>query len=250
MTSFSETFRSMWRSKFRIVNILLVIYLLLLVVTLGGQLWSDGWANLDFTSASGVGFGWGLVAFIWLTVQTECDYVSDTYRLFPATNATVYLAGLATTVVAFAYLAAIRLGILGLGLIFEHRNSGLGQMIHETARHMGADEWHWAILVGLLLVALTITGWVSITLIHFLVNVASAFLPNGRNRGVKVIIAVVVIGLLTLLNKWLGALQTQFMAHQALQTSLIYLLVIAVIWAAVEIWVNIYLLRRWVEARY
>lgn len=256
MTTFRRTVRVLWRPKWRIANWMLLAYGLLVVGNLVQTGFSEGWSRVNLMNiTTGVGVGLGVIAFVWLAVRTEHDWVQDTYRLLPVTNTRFYLAGVATTVGAYLYFVAVRLLVMGLSALVSGQQSAanLSHWLRVAwtggVREFGTVGWLGVLAFVVLLVSLLIVGaWVLITLVHLLTNALSTFLPAGRQRIFKGLLAIVVIGVLVWLGKWLAQLRDWVTAawNDAAMVSILGMFVIGVV---AMMAVNVYLLKFWVEAR-
>ncbi|KRK95681.1 hypothetical protein FD25_GL000096 [Levilactobacillus acidifarinae DSM 19394] len=241
----------MWKPKGHIVNLMLFFYLLIVVISLIGQVIHGGMGDFSLLKASSGDFGLGVVTFIWLTVQTERDYVSDTYRLMPASEAKQYLAGLSTAFVAYLYFVAVRSLVMGVGLGLEWPR--LSVELDQLRSNLTGLPHNWqmiAVFVALLVLLLMINAWVYVSLIHFILNTVSAFLPAGQQKVVKVVVAILVVAATIALSVWLGRLQYQLL-HGASSTVNMWVdLVVALVTIVVTVTINICLMRKWVEAKY
>lgn len=251
----------MWRPKFRNMNQLLFFNLIAVVITMVYQIWQLGLANLEMISTVvGWGLVFGFVAFVLLTRQNEQMLVSDTYRLLPTSDTKLYLANLATSLVSLIYVGAVQVVLVLIGTAMTGKTirnwfqtNVNFQMSAADLRNValyGTTSVFWA-------VAIVLWIWVFINLIHFGTNTISAFLPNVQQRIVKVILAVVLTWVAIRFMSWLAQLESQVYNHFTavsditLNATGIWLDLASLFVAiAVVAALNIFMMKRWVEAKY
>lgn len=261
MTSFSHAFRVMWRPKFRSMNQLLFFNLIAVVITMLYQIWQLGLANLEMiTTVMGWGAVFGFVAFVLLTRQNEQMLVSDTYRLLPTGDTKLYLANLVTSLVALVYVGVVQVVLVLIGTAMTGKTIRNWFQTNVNFQMNAADLRNLA-LYGTTsvfwVVAIVLWIWVFVNLIHFGTNTISAFLPNVQQRIVKVVLAVILTWVAIRFMSWIAHLESQVYNHFTtvsditLNASGIWLDLLSLFVAiAVVAALNIFMMKRWVEAKY
>jgi len=89
-----------------------------------------------------------------------------------------------------------------------------------------------------------------ISLIHLVVNVVSALLPNVKQKVIKGVLAVILILGLLKMGQWLSSLMTYLVSDASGNVTMVASLGMVAVITAAMIALNIYLMKNWVEARY
>lgn len=256
MTNFKQSFRVMWRPKFRSLNQLLFFNLLAVVLTMAYEIWSHGFATLEMI---GPVVFWGLLfgftGFCWLTWHNEKMLVSDSYRLLPVGDTTLYLANLLSSLGSLVYMGLVEVVLLLVGSAMN--GSAVRAWFRQTMNlHLTAHDWHqlqvYSLTFVLWAVAIVLWVWVFITLIHFATEAVSAFIPGASQRLVKTILAVLLVWAIVAFLNWVSNLADR-LVQLVISTgsdNLVWNFATLTLAIVLVSWLNIYLMRRWVEARY
>lgn len=256
MTSFSRIFRATWQPKFRAINWFLFFNFLAIILTMLYELWEVGFADLEMVGPVVL---WGsvftLAAFVCVTWRSERTLVSDSYRLLPAGDAKLYLGNLASSFVAMVYLGIVEVILVGLGSAMN--GSAVRAWFRQTMHlQLTTQDWNQLKVYAVSIVAyglvILLWIWVFITLIHFATNTISAFIPGRSQKVIKAILAVVLVWIVVVFLNWVSDLEGKFfrLIDSTGTFNLAFDFVYLVLAVIVVGWLNIYLMRRWVEARY
>jgi len=255
MTNFKKTFAVTWAPKLHIANLMLMLYGLLVVVSMVVMVLSTGWRSVNLANVTmGPASGLGIVTFIWLAFHTEHDLTRDSYRLLPVSDTVFYLASLASSLVAYLYFVLIRVLVMGLGFLISNY-SGMrqvvGQLQQAAIQQLGSGRFYGLVVFGVaMMFLLIIWAWVLISLIHLVINVVSALLPNVKQKVIKGVLAVILILGLLKMGQWLSSLMTYLVNDASGNVTMVASLGMVAVVTAAMIALNIYLMKNWVEARY
>ena len=254
MKDFASLSKSLIREKWRLMNWIIGIDILALIVLFIMQLISSGSnTTLDFffqtfvVSVTIVNF----VSFIMLSRKNEHVFTSNNYRLIPVTDTTLYISNLFTTFVAFVYLQILEAIIAAiLYAIGNFGNIGSGDFSGSTS---GMGLLFGAVVFMILV---TLVTWSGITLIHFLISWIKGFLPFKSQKFVTFILYLIVIWAASVIfdvaTGYVYRLiyTTGYMGAQTLSqfSNAIWITSgIMFIWLVIFSFINIYLMKRWVE---
>ena len=253
MNNFAGLSKNLFQEKWKLMNWIVGIDILALIVLFIMQLISSGFnTKIDFffqtfvISVTIVNF----VSFIMLSRKNEHIFTSNNYRLIPVTDTTLYVSDLFTTFVAFIYLQvleAIIAAILYAIGNFENINpSGF------------SDTSGMGLLFGavVFMILVTLVTWSGITLIHFLISWIKGFLPFKSQKFVTFILYLVVIwGASVIFDiatgyvyQWIYT--AGYMGAQTLSqiNNAVWITSgIMLVWLLIFSFINIYLMKRWVE---
>ncbi|MGF2385031.1 ABC transporter permease [Lentilactobacillus otakiensis] len=257
MTSFYNLLKSLSRPKLRMMNRILLIDVIAIVLTLLYEVYRG-----DLTSDSPIGIALfysvfvGMVAFVVLSRNSEHIFVSDSYRLIPASDTKLYGVNLLSSFIAIFYAGVVQLFFFLLTSI-PFWNDVLNSL--KQFADYSADKPNFVpnliyTSMGGLLLAIAATGllWTSITLIHLTGNALTAFLPDSRQKFFRFILYVVVIVAFLYIfsiveNRVDGVLNHFFNLNGDTIASLYYAAIYLLGFAALESVGSVYLLKRWVE---
>ncbi|MFC6261789.1 ABC transporter permease [Levilactobacillus fujinensis] len=250
MTSFGSLFKVLGRSRFRLVNKIILAELAVIAVTL---LWSLATRGIADGELLGVTAAWSVptiwIVFIMLSIETERVYTRDTYRLIPIGETQLYLSNLITTFVMFIYFGVIQVVLYLITATVENTyfTKILAQMTGPEYTTLEATKVVFGVF-GMAL-AIFIMGWTTISLVHLAVSATNNFLPNVSRRAVDVVLYIVVIYLVTrvaifMLSEFnnLGGILSG-----GQQTQLLINIAGVLVVALVESVINVFLLKKWVE---
>lgn len=256
MTATSQLWKALWRPKFKMSNQFL---LLIATATLLSTLYVFVKGDLTRDIFFGMFAGWSIfvifMSYFFLARQNERVNIEVTYRLIPVPEYKLYLVNLGTSLVAWLYqmlvvfVAVVVMTSIALRTLDWHQIFGINHL--QVTMTPGINDI--AAIAGLILVMLgaILWAWSAISLEHLLTEWIADYLPATRQKAVKGIVYIVLI--------WAGIKLLATISHQlnhflhfAFDPStlpfyvsagyLFLLLIITVI-------VNIYLLKRWVEAK-
>lgn len=256
MTSFKQIFRVTWRPKFRTMNQLLFFDLLAVVLSMAYALWQVGFDHLELMSiVAGWGSLFGFCATILLTWQNEKIIVSDTYRLMPVGNGTLYVGNLLSSFVAMIYVGLVQAVLSVLSLLMSGQT--VRTMLRTGFQHtqLTGSDWHYVQIYGPAILAYAITlvfwCWVLVTLVHLVVNVLSSLLPAVQQRLIKIVLAIIlVLGIIRSIV-WAGNMQERITNTLSSNAISVYLNLLTLIIPTILVGlVNAYLMKRWAEAKY
>ncbi|WP_338233036.1 hypothetical protein [Companilactobacillus muriivasis] len=254
MTKFMGLTSNLMSEKWRMMNWIIIADLIFLVVIDLLRVVTGGWdGNLIpeyFLGTFMVSLGMAnLVGFILLTRKNEHVFTSNNYRLLPISDTKLYFSNLLTTFAAFAYLQILE-AVIGTIIYFI---SGQSEFTLTPSR---PDEPVGTLFLIIILAILsTILLWAAITVVHFVINWISGFLPFGRQKFVSFILyfVVTVLGIM-IFDYTTGKVFTgiyssaQGVTTLAQLTNVVWLGIgITVAWIVIFSAINIYLLKRWTE---
>jgi len=256
MTSFKHVFQATWQPKFRTANLFVFFELLAIVLTMVYEIWHGGLTNLEMVGPV-VGWGslFGFIICLLVTFKSEKMLVSDTYRLLPASDTKLYLTSQLTSLLIFLYTAVIQAVLLVIGLAMTGNSVRTWFRLNMNL-HLTAQNWHQIQVYGfsVTLWGLAVILWllVFITLIHLGTEAISAFIPGASQKVVKLILGIVLIWAVIAFMNLVSHLENNLMRIVSdsgvvnMNLDLAGLLIGVLLVGAL----NIYLLHRWVEARY
>lgn len=256
MTNFKSLFKVLWQPKFRSVNHFLFFNLLAVVLTMVYEIWNGGFADLEMVGPVVFWGGlFGFAAFCWLTWISEHALVADSYRLLPSGDVKLYIANQVSSLAALVYMGLVEGVLLLVGTAMN--GSAVRQWLRANLHlSLTAQDWHQIQVYGLSIVAWAVATiiwvWVFITLIHFATEAISAFIPGRSQKLVKGILAVVLIWAVVAFLNWITKISDRLfgLITQSGTYSTVFDfagLVVAIVLVSA---LNVYLMRRWVEARY
>lgn len=257
MAMFQESLRVLWRPKLHRANLLVGLYLITVVVSLGVQVWLDGVTEMDvsgtFLAFAGV---WGLVTLIDLARRGSQELVSVTYRLMPVREWQLYLASLVSSFMADVYVLVVGLGLTVIGFnwpwLDQHERDQVRNFILSNSGTSSYRDTSLYLALGYLtamVVLVTLWVWVAVILVQFIVTTVSAFLPNFQQKLVKIGLAILLVYAGIMAVSWGLDVQTRIVGHVSDTAQDWISLAVPVFWTVVMSGVNVYLMRHWVEAR-
>lgn len=260
MTSFYSLLKSLTRPKITLMNRILLIDVIAIVLTILYQVYR-GDLTTDNPLGISVAFSFfvGLTAFIILSRNSEHIFVSDSYRLIPASDTKLYSVNLLSSFLGMLYIGVIQIGVFLIAAIpfWGDIVPSLKKMFRYTYMH--SDKPHFVqnlilLTTGaiLLTIATTILMWTSITLIHLTGNALTAFLPDSRQKFFRFLLYVaVVVAFLYVFsiveNRVGGVLNHFFNMNSDTDSSLYFVSIYLLGFAALESVGSVYLLKHWVE---
>ncbi|WP_341779348.1 ABC transporter permease [Levilactobacillus sp. HBUAS70063] len=248
MTSFGAIFKVLGRSRFRLMNWLILAELAVMAATLlwrfataGVQGGETFWSVLSW---SVLGF---IVAFVLLSIQTERVYTRDTYRLLPLGETKLYLTDLLTSLVMFVYFGVIQVVFYAVAEVFDNRY--LTAWLKAASGPTYSSEQSLKALVGIAAVglALAILGWTTVSFIHLVVSVTNNFLPVTSRRLINIILYLVMIVLVVWIAGYLVDAANHVGDLLTGGTGFLVNIVAFLVVAAIEAGLNIVFLKKWVE---
>lgn len=258
MTEFMGLSKNLIRDKWKTMNWIVVIELIAFVVIYLLRIITGGF-NGDMMPSYFIGlfaFETVVVSFvgmIMLARSNERVFTSNNYRLIPVSDTKLYFSNILTTFLAYIYLQIIE-AILGNIVMFisgvrANDLMGIGQIASED--YMTMFEIIIFLILGIILT------WTGITVIHFLINWISGFLPFARQGIITFVLYIVVTFIaLTVFNLTTGKVISfiyQNISPQGIMNfnqlnGVIWLsLGISLVWIIIFTALNIYLLKRWTE---
>lgn len=252
MTNFQQLFHVLWQPKWRLMNLLLGFWAAAVVITVIATGWSQGFTQLDYGSLIS---GWLsvslFVALLGLAHDNERVVRDDSLRLIPVSEIKLYLTNLLAAFGAYLYFAVVGAVVL-FGTLLVTVPHFWYELLHSSTGEPGGlgDLLTMGSALALLMVLLLLGTWVVITLVHLAGNVISNLLPGGRQRVVKIGLAIVLFMGLIYLSRWLLSLQAVLTTGLSGTGTLWFSLALLALVIALMAATNIYLLKRWVEARY
>ncbi|WP_201307110.1 hypothetical protein [Companilactobacillus farciminis] len=254
MNDFAGLSKNLIREKWRLMNWIVGIDILALIVLFIMYLISNGFSGstnyffqIFVVSVTIVNF----ISFIMLSRKNEHVFTSNNYRLLPVTDTTLYISNLFTTFVAFVYLQVLETIIAAI--LYAIGNFGN----IESSDFSGASSG-MGILFGavVFMILVTLVMWSGITLIHFLISWIKGFLPFKSQKFVTFILYLVVIwGASVIFDiatgyiyRWIYT--AGYMGAQTLSqiTNAVWITSgIMLVWLLIFSFINIYLMKRWVE---
>ncbi|CAJ1187603.1 hypothetical protein [Companilactobacillus paralimentarius] len=255
MSNFWGVSKNLMWNKFKLMNWILVIDAIAIVVIFFINLFKMGYSSFElipvlFVSSIMIV---NLVSVVMLARVNERVLTSSNYRLIPISDTKLYLSNILTTFLATVYL-----------WIVETVINGLVDLIAITIKYskykqlngnVSSQDIMAAIQFLLFMALATIVIWSGITLIHFIVNLVSGFLPFGRQKFVLFLVYLVVIGLslwafnYVMFNIFTAFYQNGFQIDtvRQLNSTLWIGSGIACVWIVLFSVINIYLMKRWIE---
>lgn len=197
-----------------------------------------------------------MVGFVLLARNNERVYTSNNYRLLPVSSTKLYFGNLITTLGGLLYFWIIASVIGGLILSFASR-----KFLSMNGSVDMNQDWNAIIAFNVMLLLITLVIWSGITLVHFLTNMVSGFLPFGRQKFVMFIIYLLVIwAAMATFNFTTGNLVRMFLSGGITSIGTISSMSgltrttwiscgIFSGWLVVFTVINIYLLKRWTETK-
>lgn len=240
--------------KCKLANWILVIDLLVMVVMAIINLFMNGFSSLReipamfFTSVVIVNF----ISLILLARVNERVWVSNNYRLIPISETKLYLGNLLTTIGAMIYLQIIEAIFALICSIPSFINGSFSESLGFFPSETNVVE----LAIQFILVSLlgTILLWCGITLIHFVINWISGFLPFGKQKFVLFLVYLVVILLVLWAFNYIKGNILMIIYKNGLINSMgeissaIWLTIgVEAVWIVCLSAINIYLLKRWIE---
>lgn len=253
MTKFKDFFKVLMADKFRNMNFILLINVIAIAVSVIWTLIDGDFNNNTFFQFA---FSWSflamLIAFIRIAVLHERIYARDSYRLIPVSDTMFYLTNLLTSFIAMAYVAVIEF-ILNAATAAINWQEYVDQFNLMSAMYGRQNLDISSFFKGLaamviVMIALTILAWTTISLIHLLSRAGSSFMRRSRILNfilyvVVIFIVLRVVGFLT--NIVQSSMNVFGNSSDILQFSL-YIIGFLVV-AAIEAAISIYMMGRWVE---
>lgn len=255
MSDFWGISKNLIWDKFKLMNWVLAIDVIAIVVIFLINLFKGGNTGFNYVSMLVVLslMVANFVSFILLSRRNERVLTSSNYRLVPVSDTKLYLSNILTTFLAMAYLWVVETVVsivveLGAMLL---KDSEYAQFNSSISLSGILSAFQFLLFMALSIIAV----WSGITLIHFIINLVSGFLPFGRQKFVLFLVYLVVIGLVlwafnyVMYNIFSVFLQNGFEIDSIKQVSSVLWISsgIACVWAVVFSGVNIYLMKRWVE---
>jgi len=188
MSEFKGLTKNLIWEKWKLMNWILGIDLIALVALLLLRILTEGFDGALTSSDSFAMFTFSLivvniVSFIMLARNNERVLTSNNYRLIPTSESKLYFSNILTTFIAAVYLQILET-VVGVILYFisNHADFPIGPT-------MGVSpDWGIFFQALLLMILGPIMVWSGITLIHFLINWISGFLPFGKQKFVMFIL--------------------------------------------------------------
>lgn len=255
MSDFWGVSKNLIWDKFKLMNWVLIIDAIAIVVIFFINLFKMGYTSFEFIP---VIFAISLmivnlVSIILLSRTNERVLTSSNYRLIPISDTKLYLSNILTTFLATVYLWIVETII---NVVMDLIAMAINYSKYTQFREQISSSDILAGFQFLLFMALaTIVVWSGITLIHFIINLVSGFLPFGRQKFVLFLVYLVVIGLslwgfnYIMVNIISAFFQSGFEINTVKQvTSSLWIgSGIACIWIVIFSVINIYLMKRWIE---
>lgn len=254
MNDFAGLSKNLIREKWRLMNWIVGIDILALIVMFVMRLIASGFnTTIDFffetfiISVTIVNF----VSFIMLSRKNEHIFTSNNYRLIPVTDTTLYISNLLTTFVAFIYLQILE--VIIAVILYAIGNFGSIDPSGFTNSNIGMGLT-FGLIIFMILTALVM--WSGITLIHFIISWIKGFLPFKSQKFVTFILYLVVIWAASVIfdiaTGYVYRLiyTTGYMGAQTLSqfSNAIWITSgIMFVWLVIFSFINIYLMKRWVE---
>ncbi|WP_054656136.1 hypothetical protein [Secundilactobacillus silagei] len=193
MTKFTALVPALLRDRFKSIN--RIILLMLVVIVVNGVMLAiqNGVANIGSGFMSAIGF-WSSLAFLIVVIRmamyNESVYQSDAIRLIPASDTKIYLSSLSATVLAMLYFGVVQ-AVINAIVAFASGNWSNYFMSSDgglsTMKVIGI-----VVMALLIFVTSIVMVWTTISLIHLIILSIGAFLPIGRQRLIRGILYIVV----------------------------------------------------------
>lgn len=255
MTSSSQLWKALWRPKFKTSNQFL---LLILAATVLSALYVLVKGNLTGNIFLGIFIGWSFfitfISYFFLARQNEQVNIEVTYRLIPVPEYKLYLMNLATSLVAWLYQLVVEFVVLVMLTAVVLRTLNWRQIFDVQDLQFSASGFSSLnAILGFCLVLLgtLLWTWTAISLVHLLTEWIADYLPATKQKQVKGVVYIVVIWagikLLATVSSQFGHF-TNFAFNQSVSPFYLsagYLFGLAIVTTII----NIYLLKRWVEAK-
>ncbi|WP_125764654.1 hypothetical protein [Companilactobacillus hulinensis] len=255
MTGFGNVFSVTLKEKFRNMNFVLMIDLIAIAVTIffnivQGTPPKESYLSTVFLYSLVVYFG----VFIRLSVVQEKTFRSDSYRLIPISNTSLYLSNMASSFVSFLYVVVVQLVLYAISLVINIREFmdflNISSLMNGRLTFSAPN----AVLGGVTFVGqmlgLVILGWTTITLIHLATSSARNFLPSRGHKFLSMLLYIFVIWFVLLVSgRFMDSMSNainSFFDTSYISGFLFNLLVYLIV-AGVESVISIFLMSRWVE---
>lgn len=255
MTSFKNFFSALMGEKFRNVNFILLINIVAIVISVIWAMINGNFTNATFFQYT---MTWSflamLVGFIRLTVLHEKIYTRDSFRLIPVGDIKFYLTNLLTSFVGIFYMCAIELVLSAATAAINWQQyvdefKLMAQMYGSQNLDIGRLVWTFVAMI-IIMLAVTVLAWTTISLIHLLGRAGGSFLPSSQSRILNFVVYIVVIFIVLRVVGFIMDM-VQNSTNMLTNTNDIWnfsLFVIGIlVVAAIEAAVNIYLMSHWVE---
>lgn len=256
MTKSWALFKKLSWPRFVLMNWVVAFELLMLVISgLWQAIRGDFHAYTPFFTLCGFMMIPGVVSLVMLAVQNERTTMTETYRLIPISDWKLYLLNLGASLANQIYLWLVQGILFGITLLIGHNSlekvfNGVPEGLSQLNSEVNLVQFGLtAIVVGILSLLLI---WSTISLVHFVTNAASSFLPRFRQNVVNVIIYIIVMALaIRLVSALIGGLS--FLSSQAINGGVIdnmwVGIAVMVIVTLIEGALNVWILSKWVEPK-
>lgn len=257
MTSFYSLLKSLTRPKITLMNRILLIDVIAIVLTILYQVYRGTMGNeTPIADTMSYGMVVGFAAFVLLSRNSEHIFVSDSYRLIPASDTKLYSVNLLSSFIGLMYAGIIQAILIFVTAIpfWNDVMKSLKDFADYTADK--PDFLRNLLFTGtgalVLGIAANILLWTSITLIHLTGNALTAFLPDSRQKFFRFVLYVVVVVAFLyvssiVVNRVDGVIDHFFNLSGDTIASLYYATVYLLGFAALESVGSVYLLKHWVE---
>ncbi|MEY2375197.1 ABC transporter permease [Lentilactobacillus buchneri] len=260
MTSFYDLLKSLTRPKLRIMNRIVLIDVIAIVLTLIYQVYRG---DLETDTPLAITLSYSvfvaIVAFVLMSRNSEHIFVSDAYRLIPASDTKLYSVNLLSSFIGMVYagITQVVLWVIAAIPFWGDFGAQFKKMFHYTYMHSDRPNFVKNMIlltIGtiLLAIAMTLLLWASITLIHLTGNALTAFLPDSRQKFFRFILYIVVIVAFLYIfsiieNRVDGVMNHFFSSDTNSDMSLYYATSYLLGFTALESVGSVYLLKHWVE---
>lgn len=259
MTSFYDLLKSLTRPKLRIMNRIVLIDVIAIVLTLIYQVYRG---DLETDTPPAITLSYSvfvaIVAFVLMSRNSEHIFVSDAYRLIPASDTKLYSVNLLSSFIGMVYagITQVVLWVIAAIPFWGDFGTQFKKMFHYT---MNSDKQNFVrnmilVTIGaiLLAIAMTLLLWASITLIHLAGDALTAFLPDSRQKFFRFVLYVVVIVAFLyvfsiIANRVDGVMNHFFNMNGDTIASIYYAAIYLLGFTALESVGSVYLLKHWVE---
>ncbi|MFC6254244.1 hypothetical protein ACFP1H_06545 [Secundilactobacillus hailunensis] len=193
MTKFTALVPALLRDRFKSINRIIVLFLVVVVVNGVMLAIQNGVANLGTGLMGAIGF-WSslafLIVFIRMAMYNESVYQSDAIRLIPTSDTKIYLGSLSATVIGMLYFGVVQAVI---NAIVAFASGNWSNYFMSSDGGLSTMKIIEIVLMTLLIfVASIVMVWTTISLIHLIILSIGAFLPIGRQRLIRGILYIVV----------------------------------------------------------